>query len=127
MGLVDVEADSNDGPGVSRFDEQPSEFSAFPIQIVGPFDACVAPGDRGHDFVDAQGDAGAEVKGGWVGEELIFQQDAHGQVLSRFAMPGFPELASSGGLFPGKEHSAVHTFPLFGPGVGEVVGAVDPL
>ena len=85
----------------------------------------VAEDHGGHH--DAQGDAGAEVKGGWVGEELIFQQDAHGQVLSRFAMPGFPELASSGGLFPGKEHSAVHTFPLFGPGAGEVVGAVDPL
>ena len=42
-------------------------------------------------------------------------------------MPGFAELASSGGLFPGKEHSAVHAFPLFGPGAGEVVGTVDPL
>lgn len=83
-------------------------------------------GDGAQDLVYGQGDAGAEVKRCWVGEALIFQQNAHGQVLSRFAKPGFSELASSGGLFPGEKHGSMNTFPLFGPVTGEVVGAVDP-
>lgn len=122
LGLIEVDAESYHTPVFLGFDEQSSDLSFFPVEVIGPFERHVALGVGGQGRPAAKGTANTQVKREGVGQSGVFNKEGHGQILAGLGEPGFSHLSAASGLVPGEEYVSVASQFIFDPLPGQVVG-----